>query len=98
VRSYNLKVAVRRVEMQVSVDHGLTGTGHPHLFLRSSASEASDRPLIGPGPIRFSAPVPTSLASDSRSCWTDGICTGEWPRNAGLGASVDAPAWWSFAM
>ena len=40
MRSYNLKVAVRHGEMRVSVDYGLTGAGHPHLFLRSSVSSA----------------------------------------------------------
>lgn len=37
---YNIKVTVKRGEMRVSVDHGLTGGGHPHLYLRSSASSA----------------------------------------------------------
>ncbi len=40
MRGYNIKVVVRRGEMYLSVDHGLTGAGHPHLFLRSSASSA----------------------------------------------------------
>ncbi len=38
--AYNIKVAVRRKEMYLEVDHGLTGSGYPHLFLRSSASSA----------------------------------------------------------
>lgn len=37
---YNIKVFVKRGEMHVSADHGLTGAGHPHLFLRSSSSSA----------------------------------------------------------
>jgi hypothetical protein len=37
---HNLKVAVQRGEIRLSVDYGLTGAGHPHLFLRSSASSA----------------------------------------------------------
>lgn len=35
---YNIKVSVKRGEMHVSADYGLTGAGHPHLYLRSSAS------------------------------------------------------------
>lgn len=37
---YNIKVSVKRAEMYVSVDYGLTGASHPHLYLRSSASSA----------------------------------------------------------
>jgi len=35
-----VKVTVRRGEMHLAVDYGLTGAGHPHLFLRSSTSSA----------------------------------------------------------
>jgi hypothetical protein len=38
---YNIKVTVKRGEVHVSVDHGLTGVGHPHLYLRRSASSAA---------------------------------------------------------
>jgi hypothetical protein len=48
---YNIKVAVKRNEMHLEVDHGLTGSGHPHLFLRSSASSAAVLPDPGPWPI-----------------------------------------------
>lgn len=37
---YSVKVSIRRGEMYLEMDHGLTGAGHPHLFLRSSASSA----------------------------------------------------------
>jgi hypothetical protein len=37
---YNVKVAVRSGEVYLRVDHGLTGAGYPHLFLRSSSSAA----------------------------------------------------------
>lgn len=38
--TYNLKVAVKGGETLAHVNHGLTGVGHPHLFLRDSASAA----------------------------------------------------------
>ncbi|HEY4809852.1 MAG TPA: hypothetical protein VIH71_02225 [Solirubrobacteraceae bacterium] len=38
--SYNIKVTVKRKEMHLDVDYGLAGSGHPHLFLRSSTSSA----------------------------------------------------------
>jgi hypothetical protein len=48
---YNIKVAVRGQEMHLEVDHGLTGSGHPHLFLRSSASSAPVLADGGPWPV-----------------------------------------------
>jgi hypothetical protein len=51
---YNIKVAVRRKEMCLEVDHGLTGSGHPHLFLRSSASSAPVLPDSGLWPAGLS--------------------------------------------
>jgi hypothetical protein len=48
---YSVKVAVRRKEMHLEVDHGLTGSGHPHLFLRSSASRAPVLPGSGAWPL-----------------------------------------------
>ncbi len=38
--AYNIKVTVKRKEMHLEVDYGLTGSGHPHLFLPSSTSSA----------------------------------------------------------
>lgn len=49
--AYNVKVAVRHKEMYLEVDHGLTGSGHPHLVLRSSASSAPVLPDAGPWPV-----------------------------------------------
>jgi hypothetical protein len=39
--AYNVKVAIKSGEVVVEVDRGLTGAGHPHLFLRSSRSAAA---------------------------------------------------------
>lgn len=48
---YNIKVAVRHGEVYLEVDHGLTGSGHPHLFLRGSASSVAVLPDAGPWPV-----------------------------------------------
>ncbi len=40
IPSYNVKVTGESGEVHVQVDHGLTGAGHPHLFLRASSSAA----------------------------------------------------------
>jgi hypothetical protein len=63
VSSYNIKVAVRRKEMYLEVDHGLTGSRHPHLFLRSSASRAPLLPEPGPWPVG----VPWSMTDRLRN-------------------------------
>jgi hypothetical protein len=47
---YNVKVTMRSRAMYVSVAHGLTGAGHPHLFVRSSGSVAATLPDPGPWP------------------------------------------------
>lgn len=38
--TYNVKVAVKNGETEIHVNHGLTGGGHPHLFVRDSDSAA----------------------------------------------------------
>jgi hypothetical protein len=46
--TYNVDVGVRNKEIEVTVNHGLTSAGHPHLVLRASSSAA---PLLAdPGP------------------------------------------------
>jgi hypothetical protein len=47
---YNVKVAVKSGEVYVKVDHGLTGAGHPHLYLRASSSAAPVLPRAGSWP------------------------------------------------
>lgn len=49
--AYNIKVTVKHKEMHLEVDYGLTGSGHPHLFLRSSTSSAPVLPDPGPWPV-----------------------------------------------
>jgi hypothetical protein len=49
--AYNIKVTVKRKEMHLEVDYGLTGSGHPHLFLRSSTSSAPVLADHGPWPV-----------------------------------------------
>jgi hypothetical protein len=48
--TYNAKVTVKSGEMEVNVDFGLTGAGHPHLFLRASSSSAPALPDPGTWP------------------------------------------------
>jgi hypothetical protein len=38
--AYNAKVTVQKGTMKVNLDCGLTGAGHPYLFLRASSSSA----------------------------------------------------------
>lgn len=61
--AYNVKVTVRSGEMTVDVDCGLTGLGHPHLFLRSSRSQAGLLPDPGPWPVG----LPWSIADRLRN-------------------------------
>jgi hypothetical protein len=61
--TFNVKASVRDGEMWIQVDHGLTGAGHPHLFVRASSSAAPALPQPGAWP----AGLPWSIADRLRN-------------------------------